>query len=221
MDDLDQKKAEGFFSGRMFDLEKKLRQQKAKGLYLTDKQYDLLAKLMRQKITKNFLTPKAYDALKLRRQSRDRLLREIDEIEANLADIKATKTLPANEETFFPRYFQRHKIRDNRDEFVNILVSWFRQNPMVMVRNKYGEAELRPALTIEEQVKATNPEALLKRANQTTDKILGLDDPSSDAVQFFGHGKSKHFRHRTLDIPNKLVADFIETNPIKGMRVYN
>ena len=221
MDDLDQKKAEGFFTGRMAELEKKLRQQKAKGLYLTDKQYDLLSKLMRQKITKNFLTPKAYDALKLRRQSRDRLLREIDETEANLADIKATKTLPANEETFFPRYFQRHKIRDNRDEFVNILVSWFRQNPMVMVRNKYGEAELRPALTIEEQVKATNPDALLKRANQTTDKILGLDDPSSDAVQFFGHGKSKHFRHRTLDIPNKLVADFIETNPIKVMRVYN
>jgi len=221
MDDLDQKKAEGFFSGRMFDLEKKLRQQKAKGLYLTDKQYDLLSKLMRQKITKNFLSPKAYDALKLRRQSRDRLLREIDEIEANLTDIKATKTLPANEETFFPRYFQKHKIRDNRDEFVNILVNWFRQNPMVMVRNKYGEAELRPALTIEEQVKATNPDALLKRANQTTDRILGLDDTSSDAVQFFGHGKSKHFKHRTLDIPNKLVADFIETNPIKVMRVYN
>lgn len=221
MDDLDQKKAEGFFTGRMDQLEKKLRQQKAKGLYLTDKQYDLLSKLMRQKITKNFLSPKAYDALKLKRQSRDRLLREINEIEANLVDIKATKTLPANEESFFPRYFMKNKIRDNRDEFVNILVSWFRQNPMVMVRNKYGEPELRPALSIEEQVKATNPDALLKRANQTADKILGLDDPSSDIVQFFGHGKSKHFRHRTLDIPNKLVADFIETNPVKVMRIYN
>lgn len=221
MDDLDQKKAEGFFTGRMAELEKKLRQQKARGLYLTDKQFDMLSKLMRQKITKNFLSPKAYDALKLKRQSRDRLLREIDEIEANLVDIKATKTLPANEESFFPRYFMKNKIRDNRDEFVNILVNWFRQNPMVMARNKYGEAELRPALTIEEQVKATNPDALLKRANQTTDKILGLDDPSSDIVQFFGHGKSKHFRHRTLDIPNKLVADFIETNPVKVMRIYN
>jgi len=93
------------------------------------------------------------------------LLREIDEIEANLVDIKATKTLPANEESFFPRYFMKNKIRDNRDEFVNILVSWFRQNPMVMARNRYGGAEVKPALTIEEQVKTTNPDALLKRAN--------------------------------------------------------
>ena len=37
---------------------------------------------------------------------------------------------------------------------------------------------------------------------------------------FYGHGKSKHFRHRNLDIPNKLVTDFIITNPVQVMSVH-
>jgi hypothetical protein len=36
----------------------------------------------------------------------------------------------------------------------------------------------------------------------------------------FGVGRSKHFRHRELDIPNKLVTDFMVTDPLAVMKTY-
>ena len=221
MDDLTAKKAEGFFSKKMYELEVKLREQKAKGIFFTDKQHALFSKLSKQKITKNFLTDPQYERLKNLRRSRDRLIRETDDLEANLKEMGESKILPANEESFFPRFLLKHKIRENRDVFVERLVNWFRENPKIMVRNKYGELEVRPALSVEEKIRSTKPEALLKRANDTTDRILGLDDMSDESVQFFGYGKSKHFKHRSLDIPNNLITEFIELNPTRVMRAYN
>jgi len=221
MDDLTAKKAEGFFSKKMYELEVKLREQKAKGIFFTDKQHALFSKLSKQKITKNFLTDPQYERLKNLRRSRDRLIRETDDLEANLKEMGESKILPANEESFFPRFLLKHKIRENRDVFVERLVNWFRENPKIMVRNKYGELEVRPALSVEEKIRSTNPKALLKRANDTTDRILGLDDMSDESVQFFGYGKSKHFKHRSLDIPNNLITEFIELNPTRVMRAYN
>jgi len=221
LDDLEAKKAEGFFTNRMGELETKLREQKAKGIFFTPKQHALFSKLSRQKITKKYLNEGQYEQLKNLRQRRDRLLRETDDLESALKEMQDVKILPPNEESFFPRFLLKHKIRDNREVFVERLVNWFRENPKVIVRNKFGELEQKPALTIEERVRATEPKALLKRANETTDRILGLDDTTDESIQFFGHGVSKHFRHRTLDIPNKLITEFIEVNPTKVMRAYN
>ena len=37
-------------------------------------------------------------------------------------------------------------------------------------------------------------------------------------MESYGHSKSQHMRHRTLDIPNKMVVDFIVTDPIDVMK---
>ena len=37
---------------------------------------------------------------------------------------------------------------------------------------------------------------------------------------YYGAGKSKHFKHRLVDIPNNLVLDYIQTNPIAVMKAY-
>ena len=58
------------------------------------------------------------------------------------------------------------------------------------------------------------------RAKKAVDEILQIVDVTDDANAFYGYGKSKHFRHRGIDIPNKLVTDFIVTNPIKVMKAY-
>ena len=221
LDDLEAKKAEGFFTNRMGELEKKLREQKSKGVYFTPKQHNLFSKLIEKKITKQYLSKGQLERGRNLRRSRDRIKRDSEELEFTLQEIKDTKILPPNEESFFPRFLLKDKIRDNRDVFVERLVNWFRDNPKIIVRNKYGELEQKPALSPFEIGKATQPEALLKRANETTDRILGLDDTSDESIQFFGHGVSKHFKHRTLDIPNKLITEFIELNPLKVMRAYN
>ena len=221
LDDLEAKKIEGFFTKKMGDLEKKLKEQQKKGIYFTPKQHAFFAKLSEQKITKNFLSKGQLERLRNLRRSRDRIARDTEELEFTLQEIKDVKILPPNEESFFPRFLLKHKIRDNRNVFVERLVTWFQENPKIIVRNKYGELEQKPALSPFEIAKATEPKALLKRANETTDRILGLDDTTDESIQFFGHGVSKHFKHRTLDIPNKLITEFIETNPLRVMRAYN
>lgn len=65
-----------------------------------------------------------------------------------------------------------------------------------------------------------DPEAIQKRVDDTIDEILGLSDPANDMNAFYGAGKSKHFRHRKLDIPNSLVYDFIQNDPLAVMRAY-
>jgi DNA-binding TFAR19-related protein (PDSD5 family) len=105
------KKLKVSFQKKMYELEVKLREQKAKGIFFTDKQHALFSKLSKQKITKNFLTDPQYERLKNLRRSRDRLIRETDDLEANLKEMGESKILPANEESFFPRFLLKHKIK--------------------------------------------------------------------------------------------------------------
>ena len=63
-------------------------------------------------------------------------------------------------------------------------------------------------------------EAIQARVDAAIKNILDEDDPTSEVASFFGHGKSKHFRHRTLDIPNSLVYDYIVNDPIAVMKAY-
>ena len=62
--------------------------------------------------------------------------------------------------------------------------------------------------------------SLDSRVNDTIDNILGMADGTEDSKFFAGHGKSKHFRHRTLDIPNSLIFDYIINDPIAVMKAY-
>jgi hypothetical protein len=52
------------------------------------------------------------------------------------------------------------------------------------------------------------------------DDLLGLSDVLDVDAGYFGMGKSKHMKHRVVDIPNELVLDFIEKNPVKVMKAY-
>ena len=49
---------------------------------------------------------------------------------------------------------------------------------------------------------STDPEAIQKRVDETIDEIIGLSDLTNDMNAYYGAGKSKHFRHRKLGIPN-------------------
>ena len=152
-------------------------------------------------------------------------IKEINEeligLRKNLKDAEDTKILPKDVEDFFPRYWNVEKIKENREQLAEILTQWFMDNPTVFKKNKNGNIERTPALTPYETMKATDPANVLKRVNQSIDNIIkNKNDVTEDEMAFFGHGKSKHFRHRNLDIPNKLVTDFIITNPVQVMQVY-
>ena len=142
-------------------------------------------------------------------------------LKENLEVAKTTKVKPNNEEFFFPRYWDITSIKANRADFERILAEWYVNNPTVLTKNKQGYMERTEALTPDEIMKATNPTNVAKRVKETVDTIIKeRQNITEDGMAFYGHGKSKHFRHRTLDIPNKLVTDYIIKNPVQVMRVY-
>ena len=150
-----------------------------------------------------------------------RLNNELIELRKTLKDTQDNKIKPSDAEDFFPRYFDKEAIKKNRAKFESILREWYTNNPTILVKNKDGTVERVPPQTQDEVIKATAPENINARVKDTVDNILGRGrDVTDDAMAFYGHGKSKHFRHRNLDIPNKLVTDFIITNPVQVMRVY-
>ena len=150
-----------------------------------------------------------------------RLNEDLINLRKNLKDAQDTKIKPDDAEDFFPRYFNKELIKKNRTQFETILRDWYTNNPTILVKNKDGTVERVPPQTVDEQIRATAPENIEKRVKDTVDNILGKGrDVTDDSMAYYGHGKSKHFRHRNLDIPNKLVADFIVTNPVQVMRVY-
>ena len=138
---------------------------------------------------------------------------EADEARAILDDLKDSgPVMPANETKFRPRYWDHDAIRANREELERILAEWYRENPSVIVKTKDQKFE---RVTL-----STDPDALAKRSKDTVDEILGLTDLGDIDNGYFGAGKSKHFKHRLVDIPNARVLDFIETNPVRVMKAY-
>lgn len=118
---------------------------------------------------------------------------------------------PADKEPFFPRFFDKRAIKKRREEFEAILYKWFEENPYIyrIEKGKPVKVDL-----------STNPEAIAERVTQTVDGILGELDPLSLETVSFGMGRSKHFRNRQLDIPNKLVSDFMMKDPMAVMKTY-
>ena len=116
-------------------------------------------------------------------------------------------------ENMFPRYWKRQNIAENRARFEEILTQWYMDNPSIYV---FNEATGK----YEQKLLKAGYEASRKRATDTTDGLLGMRDTTNETHSFFGMGKSKHFKHRTLDIPNNLVMDFIETDPFTVMKAY-
>ena len=148
-------------------------------------------------------------------------VRDMEEILGSIEYAKTNRVLPANEEMFFPRFWDIAAIKTNIPVFKRILTEWYTNNPSILIKNKDGGFKRVDALTPEELSRATDPQAVAKRVDDTVNNIIRKnEDLADDSMAFYGHGKSKHMRHRTLDIPNKLVSEFIVTDPIDVMRVY-
>ena len=188
---------------------------------LTAKQIEFLESLQLQKKKGTFL-PKGLQFKKnalIRRIQKNSF--ELDDLNINLKEAKKTAVLPANEEFFFPRYWSVDKIKNNREQFAQILSDWFRKNPTIVVTKANGTTQRVPAQTAAEIQKATSKQAIADRVEKTIRTITKEGaDLTDDSFAFYGYGKSKHFRHRELDIPNQLVTEFIETNPVQVMRIY-
>jgi len=138
---------------------------------------------------------------------------EVTEARAILDDIKeAGPVLPPNEKLFRPRYWDQDAIKANLEDFKRILTEWYTKNPSVIVRGKDGKSS-RVMLDTSEQ-------AIRGRVDETVDTILGIKDILDPEIGYYGAGKSKHFKHRLVDIPNELVLDYIQTNPVAVMKAY-
>ena len=132
---------------------------------------------------------------------------EVLEEYANLGKMKHK-----NEVAFFPRYFDTDEIKSDRNGFEKDIREWISENPASVEYLDNGE--------IVKIDFSTDPADVAKRVTRLTDRILNEHDPLDVDQMFFGLGKSKHQRHRILDIPNALILKYIHTNPIQVMRAY-
>jgi hypothetical protein len=152
--------------------------------------------------------------LKRKKEKLERLEKRQQEVEQENQFLKDNEVKPPNEDVFNPRYWDLDAITANRDAFAKILFDWYKSNPFVYVfdesAGKYVLKELR-----------TDTASVNKRVDETIDTILGRRDVTHEDQSFYGANVSKHLRHREIDIPNALVIDFIETNPINVMKAYN
>mgnify|MGYP003113598102 CR=1 FL=1 len=114
-------------------------------------------------------------------------------------------------EKFFPRFFNKQRISENRIAFEKILSEWMRENPYTYAYDPKDKI-------IKATKISTDPDDISKRVKEMVDKILNEGDPFEGLS--YGYGKSKHFKHKMIDIPNELIADFIITNPVQAMMAY-
>lgn len=117
-----------------------------------------------------------------------------------------------NEVSFFPRYFDTDSIKSDRNGFEKDLREWFYENPASVEYLDNGK--------IVKVDFSTDPADIDKRVTRLTNRILNEHDPLDVDQMFFGLGKSKHQRHRVVDIPNALILKYIHTNPLQVMRAY-
>jgi len=111
------------------------------------------------------------------------------------------------DDNFFPRNFNPQTIRQNRDEFVNLLTT-------ELMKTKYR-------FNTKNQARKGNMSEVdaRKLAEQTTKRILHEEEVPVDQI-YVGKGISKHLQGRVLDIPNSKLLKFIHTNPLAVYKKY-
>jgi hypothetical protein len=145
----------------------------------------------------------------------DRIAR-LEESEAQLAEARFELENPdtvGSAEPFFSRYWDMNKVKRNRDEFKQILINWFTENPYIIRYDqdakKWGRVDL-----------STDAAAIAKRADEAIDTIVNGKANRDDAAIFFGAGRPSPLAARQLNIPNSRVLDFIELNPVSVLGNY-
>ena len=124
----------------------------------------------------------------------------------NFGDTEQTFT-----DNFLPRFWDVAVVKKRRAELENIIERWYTNNPTVwrFQNGKWVKKKFSP-----------DASDIRKRAKQTVDNILNDPDITGESNIAYGYGRSKHFRHRKLDIPNELVWDFIMQDPLAIMKTY-
>ena len=143
---------------------------------------------MQQKITDLQTQLRSETNVRAKKQIRKMLGKQKAKLK-DAEDLLALDYNPQFRGTYFPRYFNVDAIANNLDEFKSILRTWYTNNP----------------------IGTQTAESIEKSVEETVNKILNKSPIDDD---FMGAGLSKHLRHRELDIPNHLLMDFIETNPL-------
>ncbi len=140
----------------------------------------------------------------------DRLDAQLEEWEVSLAAMADKSFAPVKGEEFLPRYWNKDYIIANRESFAKILFNWYSQNPYTYQldsKMKWKRIDLND----------TN-EDIAERVEKTINNILEISD--AEDVPNVGAGKSKHLKHRKLDIPNELVWDYMVQDPLAIMKGY-
>ena len=138
-----------------------------------------------------------------------------ENIKEQIEFLRTEDVKPPNEDNFFARYFKQDKIRKNKEDFIRRVADWYYRNPKAIVFDPLDSKK-------RVEVKDRSYAGAVERATKTYERIVkeGEGVPEFED-SYFGMGKSKHFMHRTLDIPNSLISDYIETNPLIVMQAYN
>jgi predicted nucleic acid-binding Zn-ribbon protein len=148
--------------------------------------------------------------IKRRLESRVNFLgRKQEELELSLAAFDDTAKV--SNDKFLPRFWNEAAIRNDRAKFEDILKKWYYKNNTIWQFKKGKWSK---------KVLPKDETSIAKRVKSTIDNILNETDPLDEANIGFGYGRSKHFRHRKLDIPNELVWDFIMQDPLAIMKTY-
>ena len=179
---------------------------------------DLTAKLESAKSVDDLIALKdILDVTPRMAQAMDTLSEAIDALRTRIDGAKAAidaANVEPKSEPFFPIFYKHDKIRANREAFTKILMRNFEKDPYVYDFNyETGDYVLIKL--------STDPVELRKRAESTINNILSEGDPVESGDVVAGLGRSKHFRHRKLDIPKSEILDYIETHPVSVLNSYN
>lgn len=147
-----------------------------------------------------------------------KLEQRLKKAEELLEYYKSKPVLPSKEEYYFPRNWNHAAIKSERQAFENILTDWYKENDSFAIDIDITDRTQMKDVTIS---LISDDQARLK-AKETIKTILKEDDGFVNIDELFIAGNvSKHSKERTLTIPNKLVVDFINTNPMSVIRSYD
>ena len=168
----------------------------------------------------DLLSDKALNGLQIERLTKlkSRLQSEYRTLKGEFDEMAESISPPYEQgRNFMPRYWLRDKIMANPEAFKKILRRHFVANPII--RKKGKEVEL-----------STSPEAIDKRVDDAFNKIIDNEANHMDGEGISGWGFDKNRKQwragtkslmsRTLDIPNRDVIEFIETDINFIMRQY-
>ena len=143
------------------------------------------------------------------------LAAELDSARLKIQSLKSVADeMDESAKNWFPIFYNRAKISQDREGFKKLVVESYLRNPTVRVWN---ELEMK----MDTVTLPTDAASISARADKTIAGMLDEIDDDIDEAILIGAGKGKHFLNRTLDIPREDLVDYIQTNIKDVMIAYN